>query len=58
MDVWNLERLVRERAGGNEELSFLVVSLREYANPEGLLPVDLDGLIRESFGDLLTSVAV
>ena len=27
--------------------------LREFAGPDGLLPVDFDGLVRDSFGDLV-----
>jgi hypothetical protein len=29
------------------------VPLREYANADGVLPVQFDDLVRESFGDLL-----
>jgi hypothetical protein len=36
-----------------EELGFLLVHLREFANPDGVLPVEFDELVRESFGDLL-----
>ena len=27
--------------------------LREFAGADGVLPVDFDGLVRESFGDLV-----
>ena len=57
-NVWTLERIARERAAGNEELSFLVVYLRDYANPAGLLPPTFDPLVRESFGPLLSSALV
>lgn len=57
---WNLEQLQRlaaERAGQDlvrdEEWSFLFVYLREFASTDGLLPVDFDGLVRESFGELV-----
>jgi hypothetical protein len=56
-NVWELERLARgearrapERA---DELQFLLVSLRQFAEPGGLLPTEFDGLVRESFGGLL-----
>jgi hypothetical protein len=31
--------------------------LREFAGPDGTLPADFDALVRESFGDVLHSVA-
>jgi hypothetical protein len=56
-NVWELERLARERAGGDpardEEWQFLLVYLREFADPSGNLPTDFDGLVRESFSELL-----
>ncbi len=58
-NVWELERLAREHVGDdvvrNEELSYLVVYLRDFANAEGALPSDFDELVRESFGDLLAA---
>jgi hypothetical protein len=54
-NVWNLERVVRERASANDELNYLLLYLREYANPAGMLPPDFDALVRESFGDLLAA---
>jgi hypothetical protein len=56
-NVWNLERVVRERASTNDELNFLLLYLRDYANPAGMLPPDFDALVRESFGDLLAAPA-
>src|SRR6266545_4733779 len=56
-NLWELERLVRAHTGDDvavdEERSYLLVYLREFATPEGTLPVDFDGLVRESFGELL-----
>ena len=56
-NLWELERLVRDDAGRDalldEERSYLLVYLREFATPEGTLPVDFDTLVRESFGELL-----
>jgi outer membrane biosynthesis protein TonB len=52
-NLWNLEKVARDNAGDDEELAFLLMYLREFANPDGVLPVDFDALVRESFGDLL-----
>jgi hypothetical protein len=56
-NLWELERLARESTGRDqardEERSFMLMYLREFANADGLLPADFDGLVRESFGDLL-----
>ena len=51
-NVWSLERVAREHPE-SEELGFLVLSLREFADSAGQLPADFDPLVRESFGDLL-----
>jgi hypothetical protein len=57
---WNmtdLERLVREHSGrdpiADEQRTFLLVYLRDFAGPDGLLPVDFDDLVRQSFGELI-----
>jgi hypothetical protein len=52
-NVWMLEQLVRDEAPDNEELEYLVASLREYADSNGILPAGFDQLVRESFGSLL-----
>lgn len=56
-NLWELERLARDHAGDDpirdEEWSFLLIYLREFASPDGHLPRDFDGLVRESFGDIL-----
>lgn len=55
-NVWDLERGARERAGEtapDEERTALFVYLREFANTQGVLPVEFDGLVRESFADLI-----
>ena len=56
-NLWDLERLTRDRAGvdtvRDEERTFLLMYLREFADPDGLLPVDFDGLVRDSFGELV-----
>ena len=56
-NVWDLERLAREDAGSDvardEERTYLLLYLREYADAGGSLPVDFDGLVRDSFGDLV-----
>jgi hypothetical protein len=56
-NVWELDRLARDEARRSperaDELQFLLVSLRQFAEPGGLLPTEFDGLVRESFGGLL-----
>ncbi len=56
-NLWELERLTRAVAGDDvvrdEERSYLLVYLRDFASPDGLLPEDFDLLVRESFGDLI-----
>jgi hypothetical protein len=56
-NLWELERLARERGSGDverdEERSYLLMYLRDFANPEGTLPVDFDLLVRESFAELI-----
>jgi hypothetical protein len=56
-NLWDLERRAREEAESDpvryEEWSFLFVYLRQFATPDGSLPTEFDGLVRESFGDLL-----
>ena len=56
-NLFELERLTRERAGGDvvqdEERQFLLMYLREFADADGQLPIDFDGLVRDSFGELV-----
>lgn len=56
-NIWDLERLTREASGGDtildEERSFLLMYLRDFAGPDGELPIDFDGLVRDSFGELM-----
>ena len=59
-NLWELERVARDNAGGgdvvrDEEISFLLMYLREFAAADGALPVDFDGLVRDAFGDLLAA---
>jgi outer membrane biosynthesis protein TonB len=58
-NLWDLERLTREHAGGDvardEERQFLLMYMREFADSSGLLPLDFDGLVRDSFGELVGS---
>jgi hypothetical protein len=51
-NVWSLEKLARANPS-SEELEFVAVALREFADADGRLPADFDPLVRESFGDLL-----
>jgi hypothetical protein len=56
-NLWDLERRARNEQQRDpdryEEWSYLFVHLRQFATPDGSLPTEFDGLVRESFGDLL-----
>src|SRR5215210_2607087 len=54
-NIWDLQRRLRDRADdpGHEEQAALVLSLRDFARPDGTLPQEFDDLVRESFGNLL-----
>jgi hypothetical protein len=58
-NIWDLERLTRAASGGDaildEERAFLLMYLRDFAGPDGALPIDFDGLVRDSFGALVGS---
>ncbi len=59
-NLWELERLAREVGGSDtardEERSYLLMYLREFADADGVLPVPFDGIVRESFADVLNVV--
>ena len=59
-NLWELERVARERSGvdaiRDEERSFLLMHLREFAGADGVLPTSFDGIVREAFGDVLDAV--
>ena len=59
-NLWELERAARDHAtddvARNEERSYLLMYLREFAGPDGVLPTDFDGLVRHAFGDVLHTV--
>ena len=56
-NLWELERLARASAQRHpermQEWGYLFVHLRRFARPDGALPREFDGLVRESFGELL-----
>jgi len=58
-NLWELERLTRDRAGEDQardvEWRYLVVYLRDFARPDGTLPAEFDDLVRESFGEILVT---
>jgi hypothetical protein len=60
-NLWDLERIARAAARDNperrDEFSFLFVHLRQFADADGSLPAEFDGLVRESFGGLLDHAA-
>jgi hypothetical protein len=59
-NLWELERIAREQSGTDalrdEERSFLLMYLREFADADGVLPTSFDSIVRESFGDVLDAV--
>jgi hypothetical protein len=56
-NVFDLQNRARRIAGRDpardEELSFLLLYLRELSDVAGVLPEELDGFVRESFPDLI-----
>jgi hypothetical protein len=58
-NLWELERRVRDAVGPDtardEERSFLLMYLREFADAGGVLPAEFDPLVRETFADLAES---
>lgn len=52
-NLWELERAVRDTGERHEEWSALLIHLREFANADGDLPLEFDGLVRESFGNVV-----
>jgi hypothetical protein len=54
-NVWALERIAREHEGvdpaRDEELTFLLLELRQFANADGQLPASFDAVVREAFGE-------
>jgi hypothetical protein len=59
-NLWELERVARNQSGADavrdEERSFLLMYLREFADADGVLPTSFDGIVRESFADVLDAV--
>jgi hypothetical protein len=55
-NIWDLERRAREQAGDparDQEWAALFMHLRQFANADGVLPTQFDGLVRESFSRLI-----
>jgi hypothetical protein len=55
-NIWDLERRAREQAGDparDQEWAALLMHLRQFANADGVLPTEFDGLVRESFSRLI-----
>ena len=46
----------RPESGDANERAALLLHLRQFADADGTLPVEFDGLVRESFGRLLAGV--
>ncbi len=56
-NVWEIERALRADGEISEEQEFLLIYLRDFAGPDGSLPVHFDELIRESFVSALGALA-
>jgi hypothetical protein len=56
-NLWELQRAARDAPEDErrEEWSALLIHLREFANADGDLPTEFDGLVRESFDVLLAA---
>jgi len=52
-NVWELERAFQASGDADEEKTFMLQYLRDYAGVDGVLPPEFDDLVRESFGSLL-----
>jgi hypothetical protein len=56
-NLWELERAARDRpvtaSAEAEERSLLLLHLRRFAAPDGLLPVEFDALVRHAFPSLV-----
>jgi len=56
-NLWDLERVAREGEGADaardEERVVLLMELRQFASADGMLPESFDGLVRESFSELI-----
>jgi hypothetical protein len=52
-NLWELQRAVRDAGEREEDWGALLIYLREFANADGDLPPEFDGLVRESFGNVL-----
>ena len=56
-NIWDLQGFVRDRPDDprHDEWTALILSLRDFASPDGTLPHEFDGLVRESFGSVLAN---
>jgi hypothetical protein len=56
-NLWDLERIARDETRDHperrDELAYLFLHLRQFADADGTLPREFDGLVRESFGGRL-----
>jgi outer membrane biosynthesis protein TonB len=56
-NLWDLERIARagarEHPERRDEWSYLFIHLRQFAQADGSLPTEFDGLVRETFAGLL-----
>ena len=59
-NIWDLEQLARDHGSDDdpiaaEERTFLLLYLRDFAGADGLLPIDFDDLVRQSFGAIVAN---
>jgi hypothetical protein len=55
-NIWDLEQRARQRSGDasrDEEWAAIFLHLRQFANADGVLPMQFDELVRESFSELI-----
>jgi hypothetical protein len=52
-NVWEIERALNAQGANDDEQTFLLHYLRDYAASDGTLPSEFEDLVRESFGALL-----
>src|ERR1041384_998386 len=59
-NIWDLEHIAAETHGRDalqdEERAALILSLRQFADPSGEVPIEFDPLVREAFGSDLADL--
>jgi hypothetical protein len=59
-NIWDLERIATETHGRDalrdDERAALILSLRQFADPSGEVPIEFDALVRDAFGNDLADL--